>query len=142
MVDTKDIVRVMAGRRGFRKKIRTLGELRKAVSEGLPKSALRNAASSVAMGESANQIIYRVVPRGTYSKRKKLSQAESERTERLARIVATAQFVFDGDEIARRFLNVSHPLLGGETPLELSYSELGAREVEELLWRIFYGVPS
>jgi uncharacterized protein (DUF2384 family) len=35
-----------------------------------------------------------------------------------------------------------HPLLDGRTPLDVAMTELGARRVEELLWKLFYGVPA
>ena len=43
---------------------------------------------------------------------------------------------------AREFLNTSHPLMEGRTPLDVSMTELGARRVEELLWKLFYGIPA
>jgi uncharacterized protein (DUF2384 family) len=33
-------------------------------------------------------------------------------------------------------------LLEGRTPLEVAFTELGARRVEELLWKLFYGLPA
>jgi uncharacterized protein (DUF2384 family) len=30
-------------------------------------------------------------------------------------------------------------MLGGRTPLDVAMTELGARRVEALLWRLFYG---
>ena len=35
-----------------------------------------------------------------------------------------------------------HPELEGRAPLELALTELGARRVEELLWKLFYGLPA
>jgi uncharacterized protein (DUF2384 family) len=35
-----------------------------------------------------------------------------------------------------------HPELGKRTPLESAMTELGARRVEELLDRLFYGIPA
>jgi len=67
---------------------------------------------------------------------------ESERTERLARVVATADYVWDDTDAARRFLHEPHPMLEGRAPLDLALSELGARRVEDLLWRLFHGFPA
>lgn len=39
-------------------------------------------------------------------------------------------------------LTKAHPELGRRTPLDLAMTELGARQVEELLDRLFYGIPS
>jgi uncharacterized protein (DUF2384 family) len=35
-----------------------------------------------------------------------------------------------------------HPELGGKTPIEAASTELGARQVEEILDWLFYGVPA
>jgi len=35
-----------------------------------------------------------------------------------------------------------HPELGKRTPLESAMTELGARRVEELLERLYYGIPA
>ena len=33
-------------------------------------------------------------------------------------------------------------MLGGQPPLEVAMTELGARRVETLLWRLFYGIAA
>ncbi|WP_087650444.1 MbcA/ParS/Xre antitoxin family protein [Caballeronia choica] len=66
----------------------------------------------------------------------------AEKTERLARVVATAQYVWDSVDDAREFLNAPHPMLEGRTPLDVAFTKLGARRVEELLWKLFYGLPA
>lgn len=122
----------------------TFAELDGFVTRGLPKSALPSSVNHVIFGsEERKKLIYRIVPEATYKRRReKLSAAESERTERLARIFATARYVWDSDNDARAFLNSPHPMLADKTPLEVSMTELGARRVEELLWRLHFGVPA
>ncbi|PCE21495.1 MbcA/ParS/Xre antitoxin family protein, partial [Burkholderia ubonensis] len=71
-----------------------------------------------------------------------LTQDESEKTERLARIVATAAYVWDDADAARQFLAAPHPELEGRAPLDVALTELGARRVEEVLWKLFYGLPA
>jgi uncharacterized protein (DUF2384 family) len=46
------------------------------------------------------------------------------------------------DDEARRFLHAPHPELGGRTPIEAAATEQGAREVEAILWKAFYGIPA
>jgi putative toxin-antitoxin system antitoxin component (TIGR02293 family) len=123
--------------------IHSLAALNEAVTEGLPKSALRNTARHL-YGNSPEQmrLIYRVVPEATFKRRKdRLNEVESERTERLARTIATAEYVLNDKELAREFLLSPHVLLNGKTPIETSLSELGARQVEQLLYGVFYGLP-
>ncbi len=67
--------------------------------------------------------------------------AESERTERLARVIAAAEAVWDDQNDAREWLTTPHPELGGRPPIECALTELGARQVESLLDRLQYGLP-
>jgi putative toxin-antitoxin system antitoxin component (TIGR02293 family) len=87
-------------------------------------------------------LMNRVVPGATFRRRATLSHDESERSERLARVVATAQYVFDDERDARLFLSTPHPELEGARPLDLALREIGARRVEEVLARLFYGLPA
>ena len=122
----------------------SFAELDSLVSNGLPKHALKAIVDNIGLNtEERKQLLYRIVPEATYKRRRdKLSTEESERTERLARIYATAQYVWNSEEEARLFLYKPHPLLQGRSPLDVSMTELGARRVEELLWRLYYGIAA
>lgn len=139
MLETGMIADVMG-----REMIESLSALGDAVSEGLPKTALRNTIKHV-FPDPADQwkFLYRVIPEATFKRRRdKLNLVESERTERLARVVATAEFVLEDRELAREFLTRPHPLLKGKTPMEAALTELGARRVEEMLFSVAYGLPA
>lgn len=57
-------------------------------------------------------------------------------------IRAIADYVLgDADEV-QRFLNEPHPELGGRAPIEVAATEEGARDVEAILWKAFYGIPA
>ena len=87
-------------------------------------------------------MMHRIVPEATYKRRReRLSPAESERTERLARVVAMAEDVWQDREQARRFLTTPHPEIGGKTPLDAALTELGARQAEEVMARIALWPP-
>lgn len=122
----------------------SFAELDSLVSHGLPKQALKAIVDNIGLNtEERKQLLYRIVPEATYKRRRdKLSAEESERTERLARIYATAQYVWNSEDEARVFLHTPHPMLQGRTPLDVSMTELGARRVEELLWRLYYGIAA
>lgn len=113
------------------------------VRSGLPKSALRLSVAHVGRtAEERKTILYSIIAEATFKRRTThLSPAESERAERLARIFATAHYVWNSEDDARDFLHAAHPLLENRTPLDVSMSELGARRVEDLLWSLFYGLP-
>lgn len=123
--------------------LHTLAALNDAVQEGLPKSNLRRTVKHLYPASTEQlRFLYRVVPEATYKRRKdRLSEAESERTERLARTIATAEYVLGESGLAREFLTSPHPLLDGKTPIETALSELGARQIEQMLFAIFYGLP-
>lgn len=123
--------------------VHTLSELRHAVEDGLPVGAL-DAISEYLAGPSgpASTFKYTVVPKTTLRRRTRLSPEESERTERIARTVALAEQVWEDADLAREFLTEPQPQLGGERPIDLARSELGAREVEALLMRIEYALPA
>jgi len=129
---------------GLSKKPASLTALAGVVSRGLPKTSLRNVIHAVFTSPSDRaEALYRVIPKGTYKRRKaQLSPEESARVERLARVIATARYVWDDDEAAREFLTSRHTELENRTPIEVAMTELGAREVELLLWKLFYGVPA
>jgi putative toxin-antitoxin system antitoxin component (TIGR02293 family) len=126
----------------LQRSVRTWLDLDRLVREGLPKASLQIVARRVvADGASANDLVYSVVPPATFKRRDRLSVDESERTERLARVIAMAETVWADEDQARAFLNRPHPLLGDETPLNVARTEIGARRVERLLSDVEQGLP-
>ena len=84
----------------------------------------------------------RLVPRVTRGRRKTfLRPEESERVERLARVMALAEHVWESHADARTFMANPHPMLGDRTPIDATATELGARQVEDLLWKLEYSLP-
>ena len=133
---------VLGGRPVLRSTIRTWADLERVVRAGLPKRSLQLVARrALEPGKPVNEFVYSVVPPATFKRRNRLSADESERTERLARVIALAEALWDGKSEARIFLNRPHPLLDGHTPLEAARTELGARRVERLLHDIEHGLP-
>jgi putative toxin-antitoxin system antitoxin component (TIGR02293 family) len=72
----------------------------------------------------------------------RLDPEESDRVLRFARLMGKAVAVFGNLEDARQWLNSPQFGLGGTAPLDYAKTEIGAREVENLLGRIEYGVYS
>jgi putative toxin-antitoxin system antitoxin component (TIGR02293 family) len=128
---------------GLGASIRTVGELELAVSKGLPKRALeRLSARLYEDRRSASAYKFKVVPQATWKRRnKRLSVDESEKTERLARVLAAAEYVWNDREKAREWMSKPHRELNGQTPLEVARTELGARRVEDLLDKLYFGLP-
>jgi putative toxin-antitoxin system antitoxin component (TIGR02293 family) len=67
-----------------------------------------------------------------------LSEAESDRVLRIARIANEAERVFGDSGKARRWLSADNRILGAK-PLDLLATDAGAREVEAELIRIDFG---
>lgn len=143
MVKPENIADVMGGAQILGSRIRSIRDLERTVSRGIPKRALRITVERVyASVGDVRRVMSRVVPEATFKRRIRLSHAESERTERLARVIAAAENAWDDKTDAREWLTKSHPELGRRAPIDLAMTELGARQVEELLDRLFYGIPS
>lgn len=85
------------------------------------------------------------ISKATLHRRKatgRLDMAESDRVVRFARLLERAAEVMESIEEGRRWLTSAQVGLGGAIPLEYAQTEVGAREVENLLGRIEYGVYS
>jgi len=136
------VAEMLGGRTVLHSTVRTWVDLDRVVRAGLPKRSLQLVARrAVEPGASVTAFVYSVVPPATFKRRSKLSVQASERTERLARVVALAESLWGDESAARAFLNRPHPLLDGETPLNAARTELGARRVERLLHDIEHGLP-
>lgn len=86
------------------------------------------------------------VPLRTLARRKetgRLEPDESDRLLRAARVFGRALELFEGDaDTARDWLLARQPLLGNLVPLDLATTGVGALEVEHLIGRLEYGIPS
>ena len=116
----------------------------KAVREGLPvevyaalktKMNVTDKALSKALGISERTILRR-------KREGRFKLVESERIMRLVRLYDLAKSVLEDLDNAVGWLQQKNVSLGMETPLEYADTELGGREVEELLYRIEYNLLS
>lgn len=69
----------------------------------------------------------------------RLTRYESDRLSRLARLMALANEYLGGEERAILWLKRPNRALGGLAPVAAIDTELGARQVENILGRIAYG---
>ena len=85
------------------------------------------------------------ISRATLHRRKnagRLSPDESDKVMRFSRLLEHAANVFGDIEKGRAWLKFPQYGLGGAVPLDYAKTEIGAREVENLLGQIDYGVYS
>jgi putative toxin-antitoxin system antitoxin component (TIGR02293 family) len=122
----------------------TTSELIQRLRAGLPVSELE------ALREGLDLPMERLVPllglsKATMHRRKisgRLDAAESDKIVRFARLLSLAVATLESLKNARAWLTSPQVGLGGAIPLEYAGTEVGAREVEDLLGRIEYGVYS
>jgi len=84
------------------------------------------------------------IPGRTLVRRKtegRLQPEESDRLLRASRMFGLAIDLFEGDRVAAlQWLSTAHRALGDETPMDLIQTDVGAREVENLIGRLEHGV--
>jgi len=152
-VEVVDIAKVLGGVKTLEQDISVFAELKAAIERGFPAAAARQTMDAVVRPGAADLALLFVglvfdskerqrevslspVWRGT------LTPAESERTERIARIFALAIKALGDNDTARTFMTTPHGRLGGVAPLKYLNNEVGALEVEELLNAVLYGFPT
>src|SRR5262252_3504800 len=111
------------------------------VRGGLPYSSLEAVATHIGLSTSDVLGILRI-PQRTLARRKKtqrLAADESDRLVRLARIAAFAEQTHGNAVRAGRWLREPNSALGSVAPIQWLDTDLGAKEVEELLIRIAHG---
>jgi putative toxin-antitoxin system antitoxin component (TIGR02293 family) len=95
------------------------------------------------IGFSEDEIHKLVVPARTLGRRTdKLNLEESDKVQRLERVLSHAIRVLGSSEKANRWLRKPNRALEQSIPIELLISETGARQVEEILGRIEHGMFS
>jgi putative toxin-antitoxin system antitoxin component (TIGR02293 family) len=122
----------------------TPSRLIEALRVGLPVQELMDLQASLKV--PMEKLVPRLgISKATLHRRKatgRLDPAESDRVVRFARLMGKAVEVLESDDTARQWLTSPQFGLGGAVPLDYADTEVGAREVEDLLGRIEYGVYS
>jgi putative toxin-antitoxin system antitoxin component (TIGR02293 family) len=141
MVAAARIAEVMGGRRVLGRRIQSWSDLDDLVAAGLPRAALDALVGNVATPADSIRMKYRIVPKATYQRSTQLNPAHSQKAERLARVFAMAESIWHDGSEARRFMNTPHAELNGRTPVDVAMTEVGARQVEEVIERGRHGLP-
>jgi putative toxin-antitoxin system antitoxin component (TIGR02293 family) len=138
---TKTLIEALGGRKVLKRRISNLAELREIVKAGLPYASLEALMAKFGLArEEASAALH--LPQRTIARRKrerKLQADESDRLLRLARVSAQAAETLGGEEKAAQWLRRPNRALGHQAPLDLIDSDIGARQVEEVLGRIAHG---
>src|SRR5438309_5509617 len=119
-------------------------ELIRKIQKGLRFSELETLQSSIDL--PFEQLAVKLsISRSTLQRRKsagRLSPDESDKVVRFSRLLSQATDLFGDIDKARAWLKHPQYGLGGAVPLDYARTEAGAREVENLLGRMKYGVYS
>ena len=142
---SSSIAEVLGGKKILGRSIKTFSDLAELIRQGLPSSSLivlgerldlKNAALSEKLGIPQRTLTRRL------SRHSRLTAAESDRAVRLARVYATAVEMIGNGDKAAAWLRTPNRALGGGVPIDQVDTDLGTREVENILGRIAYGVYS
>lgn len=117
--------------------------VRRAVQEGLPVETVAELQDELKeLGVSRpSRYVESIVSRATRGRRETLTPEQGEKLVRVVRVLARALDVWEDNEMAAEFLTRPHDELEGSTPIARAQSEIGARQVEELLLKLDLGLP-
>lgn len=143
MISSQAVAKVMGGLRVLKVKVRSTADLERLVASGLPVGVVEQTLSYVIEDPfTRKRVKNALIPPATLKRRKlMLSPEESARFERLARVMAMAESVWDDHADAQRFMTTPHPLLEGRAPIDVAETDLGARRVEDVLAALEYALP-
>jgi len=135
------VIQELGGKQTLGRTLASEDDMREAIREGFPAAVVEvlMRASGLTLKELATALD--LSPRSLQRRRRsgRLARYESDRLYRLARIVALADEFLGDHEKAIRWLKRPNRALGGIAPVGALDTELGARQVENILGRIAYG---
>jgi len=142
--ETEKLVALLGGRQVFRRRLRNPGDLREALRGGFPYAAFDALVEVLGIKPQELADLIGVASR-TLSRRKAsrhLSPIESDRLYRVAHVVLEASETLGSIDKARVWLHRDNRAVGGRPPIDMLDTEIGVRQVEELLHRIRFGIHS
>ena len=144
MPATSVIVEALGGRATLDNPVDSPADLSAHIRAGLPYASLESVMTKFDLRREEVSSALHLPPR-TLARRKqeqRLSPEESDRLFRLVRLASQAVQVLGTEERASLWLRRGNRALGGHPPIELLDTDVGARQVEEVLGRIEHGVYS
>lgn len=145
MTATEYVFEVLGGWSIFKSRtVPTSAEVRERIKRGLPYRSLESVRERLRLSVPEAASVLHMPPRTLARRRqaRKLDADESDRLYRLARVAAQAFAVFGTEDKAATWLHRPNRALNGEVPIRLLDTDVGARQVEDILGRIEYGVVS
>jgi putative toxin-antitoxin system antitoxin component (TIGR02293 family) len=141
MINSANTASILGGKTILGTEIENDSSLEKIVEQGLPYQTLEKLIAHIFPTDKSKY--YDIIPASNWNRRKKtgyLNAEESQKIERIARVFAYAVEIWASEAKARYFMQKPHPMLEDRTPFQASLTELGAKQVEEILNRIRFGI--
>lgn len=139
------ITAVLGGRKTLKRKVDSDSDLTQLTRAGLPVNTLTLLAQELSIERKTLARVVGISER-TLSRRlannERLTAEESDRTVRLARVVALTTDTLGNAQKASSWLQSPNRALEGQRPLDLLDTDTGVRSVETVLMRIEYGIYS
>ncbi|MEP6850698.1 MAG: antitoxin Xre/MbcA/ParS toxin-binding domain-containing protein [Acidobacteriota bacterium] len=113
------------------------------IESGLPFDSIERVSKKAGLPIDVLRSAVRITPRTMARRRNegRLSPDESDRLVSVSRLLALAIGLFGGRvESATRWLTAPNRALGRRSPIEAARTEIGTREVENLIGRLEHGV--
>ena len=143
MTPTEYVLEVLGGSKVFKSRpLPSATEIRDRIKTGLPYQSLESARERLNLSLTETAAVLHM-PLRTLARRRhgrKLDADESDRLYRLVRVAAQAVAVFGTEDKAAMWLRRPNRALNGEMPIGVLDTDLGARQVEDILGRIEHGV--
>jgi putative toxin-antitoxin system antitoxin component (TIGR02293 family) len=135
------VVGELGGELGVGRTVHSEEDMSAAIREGFPHAAVEGLleSSGFSLREIATSIDLSIRSLQRRKTQGRLARYESDRLYRLARLVALAEYFLGDHQRAIDWLKRPNHVLGGIPPLSIVDTELGARQVENILGRVGYG---
>lgn len=145
MTAAEYVLDVLGGATVFKgRTVPTSTELHQRIKRGLPYRSLESVRERLGLSVPETASVLHMPPRTLARRRqtRKLDADESDRLYRIARVAAQAFAVFGMEDKAAAWLRRPNRALNGELPIRLLDTDVGARQVEDVLGRIEHGIIS
>ena len=144
-VAVSSIAKILGGESVLGRPVSEMRELDAVVREGLPESALKHVLDAVTAyddGRGWEEYWNKIAPQSRRGRKDRFSSQVSETIERLAHLYALSFLIFRDPIDTSRFMLEPHPELDDRRPVDVALTEVGGREVEDVIERGLYGLPA
>jgi putative toxin-antitoxin system antitoxin component (TIGR02293 family) len=135
------VVGELGGHQALGRTVHSNEDMNAAIRDGFPHTAVEALleSSGFSLQEIASTLDLSLRSLQRRKNQGRLARYESDRLYRLARLMVLAEYFLGDHQLAIDWMKRPNHVLGGVTPISVIDTELGARQVENVLGRIGYG---